>query len=108
MEHLVQPLNIHDEIDSLLEDHPNRFPKVGSSLGPHGDTFVAGTLGGYVSIDGPREGRYALTNHHVVFSTRRNNPQSVFKLEDNQNGHEPPEIQQPASRDLKSLTGVLE
>jgi hypothetical protein len=110
MEHLIKLLTPMTELDSILKDYPNRFPKIGSSLSSFCDKSGAGTLGGFVSIDGPHTGRYAITNDHVVFPPDSPNPAghgNVFKLDGKLSRRERLKIQQPAKGDLKSLVSHL-
>jgi hypothetical protein len=59
---------------AVLQNLPSLTPCMGAIIGPQCDNEREGTLGGYVSIDGPSRGRYALTNHHVVFSPSMPSP----------------------------------
>jgi hypothetical protein len=56
--------SINYDLENLAQYGTEDFPMVGANIG-QGDS--TGTLSGYVSIDGPCAGRYALTCNHVVF-----------------------------------------
>jgi hypothetical protein len=109
MENPAEPLALYESIQELSEDALHRFPKVGSSLGLCAEGCAPGTLGGYVSIDGPCKGRYALTADSVVFPPSRPNPagyRNFLKIDSKRDIK--PNVQQPAARDLKTLVEWLE
>jgi len=59
-------------------------PLCGTSIGPvvpSPEESSSGTLGAYVTINGPQKGRYALTNDHVCFTQFRPRPCKLINSE---------------------------
>ena len=86
---------------AVFRNLPSMTPRMGAIIGPQCDHGGGGTLGGYVSIDGPSRGRYALTNHHVVF------PPSMPSLTEHgsQSKHDNPDfvVVQPTAKTISNM-----
>lgn len=97
--------------ECLLEEMPpSRHPKVGTSLGSGND--YSGTLGCFITIDGPNSGTYALTNCHVALPEQWNqlpiqrDIPTPFSITDTPG--EIHRIDQPAKRDVELVLEVLD
>jgi hypothetical protein len=106
-ENFAHELLPYEPSRALMEDLPNRCSKVGSSFGPKSDERRAGTLGGYVTINGPKQGRYALTCDHVTFPKNFPSP-SGYGNRYIQDPANKVAMHQPCMSDLEELSHELE
>lgn len=96
--------------DALSEEiPPHRYSNVGTSLGSGNDH--SGTLGCFITIDGPSQGTYALTNGHVALPEQWekepkavNNPPPFSLMKTPNEVHQ---LHQPSKIDVEKLMGIL-